>query len=104
MCDRYLSVGVGAGRGQGLPGAGRGGPSKSGDNHVAGMPMKGKQIGPDMIQTVRDEDGCIGHANGNCNFGPRCKFPHLSDSVLHIISKEVAVRKKLAVALVADGK
>ncbi len=66
--------------------------------------MKGKQIGPDMIQAVRDEDGCIGHAYGNCNFGPRCKFPHLSDSVLHSISKEVTVRKKSAGVLVADGK
>jgi hypothetical protein len=77
-------------RGQGLPGAGRGGPPKSGGSHVAGMPVKGKQISPDMIQAVRDEGGCIGHAKGNCSFGPRCKFPHLSDSVLQHIAKEVA--------------
>jgi hypothetical protein len=94
----------GAGRGQELPGAGGGGPPKSGGSHVAGMPVKGKQIGQDMIQAVRDEGGCIGHANGNCSFGPRCKFPHLSDSVLQRITKEVAARKKSAVALVADGK
>ncbi len=31
----------GAGRGQGLPGASRGGPPKSGDSHVTGMPVKG---------------------------------------------------------------
>ncbi len=78
----------GVGRGQGLPGAGRGGPSKSGGNHVVGMPVKGKQIGPDMIQAVRDEGGCIGHANGNYIFGPRCKFPHLSDSV-HLLCATV---------------
>ncbi len=33
----------GAGRGQGLPGAGRDGPSKSGDNNVVEIPVKGKQ-------------------------------------------------------------
>jgi hypothetical protein len=94
----------GAGRGQGLPGAGRGGPSKSGGSHVEGMPVKGKQISPDMIQVVRDEGGYIGHVKNNCNFGSRYKFPHLSDSVLQCIAKEVAARKKSAVALVADGK
>jgi hypothetical protein len=57
-----------------------------------------------MIQVVRGEGGCIGHANGNCSFGPHCKFPHLSDSVLQRIAKEVAVRKKSTVALVPDGK
>jgi hypothetical protein len=61
----------GAGRDHGLPGAGRGGPPKSGGSHVAGIPVKGKQISPDVIQAVRDEGGCIGHANGNCSFGPR---------------------------------
>ncbi len=98
------NVRPGAGRGQGFQGASRGGPPKSGGSHVAGMPVKGKQISPDMIQAVRDEGGCIGHANGNCNFRPRCKFPHLSDSVLQCIAKDVAARKKSAVALVADGK
>ncbi len=93
-----------AGRVQGLSGAGRGGPPKSGDNHVTGMSVKGKQIGPDMIQAVRDEGGCIGHTHGKCSFGPHYKFPHLSDSVLQGIAKEVAERKKSAVALVADGK
>jgi hypothetical protein len=38
----------GDGRGQGLPGDGRGGPPKSGVSHVAGIPVKGKKIGPDM--------------------------------------------------------
>jgi hypothetical protein len=68
------------------------------------MPVKGKQIGPDMIQAVRDEGGCIEHTNVNCSFGPHCKFPHLSDSVVQRITKEVAVRKKSAVVLVADDK
>jgi hypothetical protein len=53
----------GVGRGQGLPGTGRGGPVKSGVSHVTGMPVKGKQIGPDMIQPVRDKGGCIGYDN-----------------------------------------
>ncbi len=87
-----------------LPGPGRVGPSKSVGNHVAGMPVKGNQIGPYIIQTVRDEGGCIGHANDNCRIGPHSKFPHLSDSVLHRIAKEVVTRKKSSVALVADGK
>ncbi len=82
----------GVGRVQELPGAGRVGPPKSGDNHVEGMPVKGNQIGPDMIQAVRDEGGCIGHTNSNCSFGSLCKFSHFSDSVLQCISKEVTVR------------
>ncbi len=87
-----------------VPGAGRVGPSKSVGNHVAGMPVKGNQIGPNMIQTVRDEGGCIGYDNDNYRIGPHSKFPHLSDSVLQRIAKEVVTRKKSAVALVADGK
>jgi hypothetical protein len=62
--------GTGAGKRQELSGVGRGGPSKSGGNHVAGMSLKGKQIGPDMIQPVRDEGGFIGHANINCSLVP----------------------------------
>jgi hypothetical protein len=48
-----------------------------------------KVLSLEVTQTVRDEGGCIGHAQDDCKFGSDCKFPHFSDAKLQKLEKEV---------------
>jgi hypothetical protein len=59
--------GTAAGRGKGSPGAGKGAPPRTGGNPTT---VKVNELSVEMVQAIRKEGDCIGHAKGNSSLVP----------------------------------